>query len=131
MEDSHVDIDRAGRILNDISRCDLKIEYLQEECPRKVRLEIAERLTDWEMVGRYLDLSEQELTAVERENHTEAQRRVAMLETWHKREGKDATHLRLANALLRHGRKDLVELLCQIVKKEDMEIDKHHVQSRM
>ena len=125
-----IDVDRASRILNDIlSKYDLKIKHLQGKCPRSVRLEIAKELIDWEMVGYYLDLSEQDLTAVKREKDTEDQRRIAMLEIWHKRKGRDATYLKLANALLRHSRKDTAELLCQIVKKANMEIDKHQVQS--
>jgi hypothetical protein len=112
-----------------LSQYNLKIEHLHEKCPRNVRLEIAKELIDWKMVGYYLKLSEQDLTAVECDNHTEAQRRVAMLETWHKRNGSDATYLRLANALHQHGRKDVVELLCRTVKKANNNIgsaDEHH-----
>ena len=129
MEESvaaYVDIDHACATpsLNDIlSHHGLQVEHLQTSCPRNVRLEIAKELKDWKMVGFYLCLSQQDLMAVEHENRTEAQRRVAMLETWHEREGKDATYSRLANALHRHGRKDAVEQLCQIVKKANMEID--------
>ena len=72
------------------------------------------------MVGCYLNLSEQDLTAVDRDNHMETWRKLAMLDSWHERdrcEGSNATYLRLADALQRHGRRDLVELLCEIVKK--------------
>ena len=68
------------------------------------------------MVGYYLNLSEQDLTAIDRENDTEAQQKVTMLDTWYEKEGSNATYLNLANALHQHGRKDLVELLCRTVK---------------
>ena len=119
MEDSvttYVDIDNASPILNIISHHSLTMEHLQKECSQKVQLQISKELKDWEMLGRYLKLSEQDLTAIKRDNHTEEQRKVDMLDTWHKREGSNATYLKVANALYHHGRRDLVELLCHIVK---------------
>ena len=90
--------DHISPTLNDIiSRHDLKEEHLQKECSQKSRLKIAKRLKDWEMLGHYLTLSEENLTAIKRENDTEALRK-------------------LASALYQHDRKDLVELLCQAVK---------------
>ena len=104
----------AESTLDDIlSRHGLTKERLQEECLQEVRLKIAAKLEDWKMVGHFLSISTEKLKAIERENDTEDLRRVAMLDTWHKREGKDANCLRLANALYQHGRRDLVELLCE------------------
>ena len=90
----------------------LKEEHLKKECPKNVQQEIAKKLREWKMVGYYLSLSEQDLTAINRKLRTKAQRKAAMFKTWHKREGNNATYLRLAKALYQHGRKDLVELLC-------------------
>ena len=106
----------ASYVNNILSRYDLKIEHLQKECSHEVRLQISQELVDWGMFGRYLKLSEQDLTAISRENHTEAHQKVVMLDTWHRREGSNATYFRLAKALYQHGRRDLVELLCRILK---------------
>ena len=67
------------------------------------------------MVGHYLTMPSEELKAIERENDTENLRKVAMLDTWHKREGKAASCWKLANALFQHGRRDLIESLCKAV----------------
>ena len=72
-------------------------------------------LLDWK-IGRWwgtFDIPSEKLKAIERENDTEDQRKVAMLDTWSKREGRGANCWRLANALYQHGRRFLVELLCK------------------
>ena len=81
-------------------------------CPRKVRDRIALKLEDWKMVGRCLKFPPEKLKAIDRENETEDQRRVALLDDWSKREGKGATYLKLAEVLHQRGRGDLVEMLC-------------------
>jgi GTP-dependent phosphoenolpyruvate carboxykinase len=100
-------IGHAGPTLNDIiSHHNLKEEHLQRVCSQNVRLKIAKKLNDWKMLGVYLKLTEPDLTAIDRDNTTEDQRRVATLNTWHKREGRNATYLRLAGALYERGRRE-------------------------
>ena len=124
-----VDFDLTSPTMNDIlSHHGLTEEHLKKECPPEVRLRIAKELSEWNLVGRYLGISKQDLTAIGRQYDTEAQRKVAMLDTWHEREGSSATYLKLANALHEHGRKDLVELLCWTVKKTNVEVDKSEMQ---
>ena len=94
----------------------LKEEQFQKECPKEVQSKIAKELTDWKTVGYYLNLSEQDLTEISCKIRTKAQQKIAMFNIWQQREGSNATYLKLANALYQHGRKDLVELLCIIVK---------------
>ena len=102
-------------LLNQIlSRYALKEEHVLKKCPSAVRLKIAKEIRDWKMVGHYLNLSEGDLKEIEHENCSEAERKVDMLETWHKREGSNATYLKLAKALYRHGRTDLVELYARL-----------------
>ena len=98
-----------------IFRHGLAKEKLQEECSQAIRLKIAAKLEDWKMVGRYLNIPSEKLTAIERENYTESQRKIAMLDTWYKREGEGASYSRLADALYQHGRRDLIELLCKLI----------------
>ena len=85
-------------------------------CPREVRDRIALKLEDWKMVGRFLKLPAEKLTAIEVDNKTEEYRRVALLDDWEKREGNGATYLKLAEALHHRGRSDLVKLLCDELK---------------
>ena len=78
-----------------------------------MRLEIAQLLDDWKMIGYYLCFTEQKLNDIKIDNHNEEQRRVALLDAWEQREGDRATYLKMVEALHRQGRADQVEKLCE------------------
>ena len=129
---SHVSIMADSLNLEDIvSRCGLTSEKLQKECSREVRIKIAAKLEDWKMVGHYLSMPPEELKAIERENDTENQRTVAMLDTWHKREGETANCWKLANALYQHGRRDLIESLCKAILSSAEESSQRNVSAEV
>ena len=109
-----------------ISRYGLAKEKLQEKCSQAIRLKIAAKLEDWKMAGRYLNIPSEKLKAIERDNDSEDQRRVAMLDAWHEREGECASYLRLADALYQHGRRDLIELLCKLMLQRSSEDSSNH-----
>lgn len=110
-------VNELGPSLEDIlSRHGLKLTDLDRECPRFVRDEIAIKLDDWEMVGRCLEFEMEKLRDIDRENRSQELCRIALLDTWGKREGKRATYLKLANVLHRRQRRDLVEFLCAKLK---------------
>ena len=94
----------------------LKREDLDKECPGSVRDEVAVKLDDWEVVGRYLEFTLEKLRDINRENASQELCRIALLDTWGKREGKRATYLKLASVLHRRQRCDLVEFLCAKLK---------------
>ena len=95
---------RVDPNLEDIlSRYRLNEEDLDRECPRDVVLEVVVKLDDWQMVLCY---SKETLRKIEIENRTEDQRKVALLDNWSRREGKDATYLKLARVLYRRDRRD-------------------------
>ena len=109
----------TGPALEDIlSRYDLKEEQLDTECPRDIRDDIAVELigADWEMIGRFMDFSLDELRDINRENGSQEMCRVSLLDAWHKREGRSATFLKLARAFHRRKRRDLIDLLCTKLK---------------
>ena len=95
-----------------LSQLDLKRKDLESECPRDVRNKVAVELVDWKMVGNCLNFSRAKLEAIDRENQTEDQRKVALLDAWGEREGMEATYLKLAEVLHQRGRGDLVQMLC-------------------
>ena len=100
-----------------LSRHGLTLTDLDRECPREIRDDIAVELgADWEMIGRCLEFSLDELRDINRENSSQEMCRVALLDAWNKREGKGATFLKLAGALHRRKRRDIVELLCTKLK---------------
>ena len=111
-----MDFGTARPTLNDILlHHNLEREHLHKECPPDIRLMIAKEVSEWTLVGCYLGISKQDLTAIGRQYDTEAQRKVAMFDTWYERERSNATFLRLADALYQYGRKDLIDLLCLVV----------------
>ena len=90
---------------------------LDRECYREIRDAIADELgADWEMTGRCLEFTSDELRDINRENSSQSMCRVALLDAWSKREGKGATFLKLAGALQKRKRRDLIELLCTKLK---------------
>ena len=100
-----------------LSRHGLKATDLDRECPREIRDDIAVELgADWEMIGRCLEFSLDDLRDINRENSSQEMCRVSLLDTWGKREGKGATFLKLADALHRRKRRDLVDVLCAKLK---------------
>ena len=111
-------LSEPGPSLEDLlSRHGLKEADLDREFDRDIKCDIAVELgADWEMIGCYLGFSTDEVRDINRENCSQEMCRVALLDTWSKREGKGATFLKLARALHRRKRRDLVELLCTKAK---------------
>ena len=108
---------QAGPSLEEIlSHYGLKEADLDRECPRGVRDEVAVKIDDWEMTGRYLDFSLEKLKDIDRENRSQELCRIALLDGWGKREGIRATYLKLARVFHCRKRCDLVEFLCAKLK---------------
>ena len=93
----------------------LQKQDLIGECPRKIRNKIALKLMDWKVFGHILLIPKETLVSIDADNHTEEQKRIALLDSWHQREGEDATHFKLAEKLYEHNRRDLVNHLCELI----------------
>jgi hypothetical protein len=112
----HENMAEQGPSLNDIlSQYALNETDLKMKCPQDVRNEIAIKLIDWKMIGYFLGFPAEKLTSIGRENETEDLCKVALLDSWSKREGEGASCLKLADALHRRQRRDLVEFLCTLL----------------
>ena len=94
---------------NGLSKTDL-----QRECPRDTRVKIALKITDWKSFGHIIGLPKEKIFSVEIENSTEDQRKIALLDSWHEKDSKNATSLRLVEGLRDHQRGDLINDLCQL-----------------
>ena len=68
------------------------------------------------MIGCYLEFTLDELRDIKTGNSSPEMCRVSLLDAWGKREGKGATFMKLADALHRRKRRDLVEVLCTKLK---------------
>ena len=86
----------APSLMDILSRYSLHEGQLQKECPQDVLLHIATQLCEWSLIGRRLKVPRQALTAIDRDNNSEGEKKLAMLDTWHEREGSEATYLKLA-----------------------------------
>ena len=87
-------------------------KHLENVCQRNVINQVAVKLSDWKMVGHCLEFLPEELTAIELQNKTEDQRKVALMDKWRQREGPKANYLKLATVLNQRKRNDLVKILC-------------------
>ena len=84
-----------------------------------VAIKIAEKVVDWKMLGYVLGLPREKISAIDRDNQTEDQRKVALFDEWKSIEGSKATYLKLAEALCVRDRIDIVELLCNRVQSHE------------
>ena len=101
-----------------LSHYGLQKSDLESECPHEIRNKIALKLEDWKLVGRFLNIPSEKLTAIDVDNKTEEERRVILLEMWAKKEGEGATYLKLAEVMHKRERRDLVQMLCAELKKQ-------------
>ena len=110
------DLGHAPSLEDLLSHHGLKIKDLERPCPLHVRNKVAVKLVDWKMVGHCFNISKEKLAAIDHENDTEDQRKVALLDTWSEREGNAASYLKLADVLHQRERNDLVEFLFDKIK---------------
>ena len=81
------------------NRFDLETKDLILECPRIIRNKVAVKLIDWKVFGAFLGFPPEKLASIDVECRSEDERKIALLDCWHEREGEDATCLRLAEVL--------------------------------
>ena len=101
-----------------LSQHGLQREDVNKICSQGIRFEISIKIINWKLVGHRLGIPEEKLVAIQRDNNTEEERRVALLCTWHQREGRRATYLKLMIALHQQCDNDLVAKLCSMVKSD-------------
>ena len=110
-------LEAQNETLEDIlSEEGLNKEDLDKVCSQAIRYEMAMKIRHWKMIGRCLEISEPTLYDIEVDNRTEEDRRIALLDTWHKQKGRRATYHSLLRVLYQCRRRDLVEDLCDMIK---------------
>ena len=88
---------------------------VKEGIPSDDELEyLSLEVTDWEKLGRRLEFTRSELTALDKDKDNWSEKAFAMLMTWKERKGCSATYLCLYKALSHElmNRKDLAEKFC-------------------
>ena len=99
-----------------LSHHGLQWEDVDKECSQGIRFQISIKIINWKMIGRCFGIPEEKLVAIEVDNRTEEERRVVLLHTWHQREGRGATYLKLMTALYQQHKRNLVDQLCGMIK---------------
>ena len=99
----------------------METKVLKRRCNVVIRDHVFMHLSDWKTFGYHLGLPHERIIAITRENDTEDQRKIALYEEWVRKNGNSATCLRVAEALYTHGRRDLIETMCE--KMESWEVN--------
>ena len=94
------------------------LEREQEKCSREIRNKIAIKIINWKNIGRCLGISEEKLVAIECDNRSEEERRIATLNTWHEQQGYRATYLQLITTLYDQDYRNLAGTLCEMIKEQ-------------
>ena len=99
-----------------LSKHGLMKNDLDKKCSPCIRNDIALKISNWKMIGHHFGIPKEKLIAIQIENRTEEERRVELLCTWSEQKGKQATYLKLIDALYHRKRCDLVDTLCGLIK---------------
>ena len=73
-------------------------------------------LTSWRKVAAYLELSESDMDAIEREERDDQMKKLKVLQKWKGKFGFKATYKKLVEVLLSLGRADVAEQVCRLLK---------------
>ena len=106
-----------------LSRHELKREHIDKECSQGIMFTISVKIINWKMVGHCLGIPEEKIVAIQMDNNREEERRIEMIYTWHQREGKRATYLKLMIALHNRCHNQLIDHLCSMVKSDHDQTD--------
>ena len=104
---------KMDHILNQYSLVRKDLDF---KCTPKIIIRIAGRIIDeWYFIGRELDVTEKKLTSIRDSSHSPEEKAVAALDAWADEYGKEATCLKLAEALWRRKKTSVIEILCEKV----------------
>ena len=87
---------------------------LCQKCPNEIRIEIALKLENWRLMGRKgFRFESHEVSSIDEDPRYKSvqDQKIALLDAWNHKHGKDASYFKLAQDLFNGGRKDLVDYL--------------------
>ena len=77
---------------------------------------LAKQIGEWEDIAGSLNLTKQEILAINKDGHTEGDRRKLMLNKWVTKNGRVATYHRLIEACISAEEMDAAERICEFIK---------------
>lgn len=97
-----------------IARFGLKREEMQMKVNQNTLVEISSKITNWENIAAQLHLDPSDRENIGKKNSSETTKGLHALERWTEKLGKDATYYCLIGPLIKAGRKDLAEMVCEL-----------------
>ena len=105
-----------GITLEDVAfQAGIELDALSKECSEAVLLNVAKLCVDWQLIGKHLKLTESEITAVDGNNGTVEEKRIAMLQKWKEKLAFKATYRALIEALLAAGKASCAVDIAKII----------------
>ena len=97
------------------AKAGIGLDILSRECSQDVLLKLTNFCSVWKLIGQHLGLTEFDITAVDADNTTVDEKRVAVLRKWKDKFAFKATYRVLIEALLAAGKtQDAVEA-CKVI----------------
>lgn len=94
-------------------------ESLNEPCSEEHILEIAKKVTDWEVYAPYLGLSDADIESLKIDNSKTPTRSLRAFKLWEERAAFKATYLHLAeNVFFKYGNAKMATLVCKLAKQQ-------------
>ena len=84
-------------------------------CSQQDILELSKYCVDWQLIGVYLKLIEADITAVDGDYHSVAEKRIGMLQRWREKFSFKATYRVFIEALLSCGKASDALEACKII----------------
>ena len=91
---------------------------LCQRCPDEIRVKIALKLDNWRLMGREgFRFESHEVSSIDEDprNKSVEMQKIALLDAWDRKHGKDASYFKLAQDLFAGRRRNLVDDLCTMV----------------
>ena len=82
------------------TKCNISLRNLEQECSDNDILALAEFCDPWEFVGSHLKLTEAQISAIQSDNKTTEERRLASLRKWKETQSYRATFKAYVDALI-------------------------------
>ena len=95
----------------------IREDLLRQPVSKADRERIAERITQWQTIAPFLDLTEAEEEEIEGSGRVPIQRRT-MLKIWSNRFQENATYMKLIEIFWNQDRLDLAEVVCDVLRKQ-------------
>ena len=94
----------------------VSVHSLSKKCSKEVLPDVAKLCVDWQLIANHLKLTEAEIAAIDGDNRTVEEKRIAMLQKWKEKLAFRATYGVLIEALLAAGKASSAVDVAKIIR---------------